>query len=57
VNLLGANTDTIKKNTTTLFDASKDVGVEVNTERTKYMLLSHHQNVGKKHDNDSKQII
>jgi hypothetical protein len=25
VNLLGANTDTIKKNTTTLTDASKDV--------------------------------
>jgi hypothetical protein len=39
VNLLGDNTDTIKKNTETLIDASKEVGLEVNTEKTKYMLL------------------
>jgi hypothetical protein len=50
VNLLGDNTDTIKKNTETLMDASKEVGLEVNTEETKYMLLSRHQNVGQNHD-------
>jgi hypothetical protein len=27
-------------------DASKDVGLEINVERTKYMLLSRQQNVG-----------
>jgi hypothetical protein len=27
-------------------DASKEVGLEVNTEKTKYMLLSRHQNAG-----------
>jgi hypothetical protein len=27
----------------------KEVGVEVNTEKTKYMLLSHHQNAGQNH--------
>jgi hypothetical protein len=41
VDLLGDDIDTIKKNTQTLIDASK-VGLEVNAEKTKYMLLSHH---------------
>jgi hypothetical protein len=45
VNLLG---DNIKKNTETLIDASKEVGLEVNAEKTKYtcMLLSRHQMSG-----------
>jgi nitrous oxide reductase len=34
VNLLGDNIDTIKKNTETLTDANKDVGLEVNAEKT-----------------------
>jgi hypothetical protein len=34
----------------TLIDASKEVGLEVNTEKTKYMLLSRHQNAGQNHD-------
>jgi hypothetical protein len=38
VKLLGDNIDTIKKNTETLFDASKEVGLEINVEKTKYML-------------------
>jgi hypothetical protein len=41
VNLLGGNIDTINKNTETLIDASKEVGLEVNVEKTKYMLVSH----------------
>jgi hypothetical protein len=40
VNLLGDNIDTIHKNTETLIDASKEVGLEVNVEKTKYMLVS-----------------
>jgi hypothetical protein len=44
VNLLGDNIDTIKKNTETLIDATKEVDLEINIEKTKYMLLSRHQN-------------
>jgi hypothetical protein len=34
VNILDDNIDTIKKNTQTLIDASKEIGLEVNTEKT-----------------------
>jgi hypothetical protein len=50
VNLLGDNIDTINKNMETLTDASKEVGLEINVEKTKYMLLSRHQNVGQNQD-------
>jgi hypothetical protein len=51
VNQLGDNIDTIKRNTQTLIDASKEIGLEVNTEKTKYTLLSRHQNAGQNHEN------
>jgi hypothetical protein len=50
VNLLGDNIDTIKKNTETFIDPGKEVGLEVNTEKTKYMLLSRHQNAGQNYN-------
>jgi hypothetical protein len=34
----------------TLIDASKEVGPEINLEKTKYMLVSRHQNVGRNLD-------
>jgi hypothetical protein len=46
VNLLGDSIDIINKNTQTLIDASKEVGLEVNVEKTKYMLVSRDQNAG-----------
>jgi hypothetical protein len=46
MNLLGDNIGTIKKSIKILIDSSKEVGIEVNIEKTRHMLLSHHQNAG-----------
>jgi hypothetical protein len=40
----------MKKNTETLIDASKEAVLEVNVEKTKFMLLSRHQNIGQNWD-------
>jgi hypothetical protein len=50
LNLPGDNIDTIKKNTETLVNTSKEVGLEVNTQKTKYTLLAHYQNAGQNRD-------
>jgi hypothetical protein len=49
VNIVGDNIDTIQKNTKTILDASKEVGLEVNPEKIKYMLVSHSKKAGQKH--------
>jgi hypothetical protein len=54
VNLLGDNIDTIKKSTETLIDASKEVGLEINVEKIKYIFLSCRSKLGHK---NSKEII
>jgi hypothetical protein len=46
VNRLGDNIDIINKNTQTLIDASKEVSLAVNVEKTKYVLVSRDQNAG-----------
>jgi hypothetical protein len=56
VNILGYNTNTIKKNTRALIDASEDVGLEVNTEKTKYVLMSRHQKA-KSYHKESLQVL
>jgi len=46
---MGGNVHTTKKNTEALVDASKETGLEVNADKTKYMVVSQDQNAGQNH--------
>jgi hypothetical protein len=43
---LGGGLNAKKENTETLLEASRDIGLEINAEKTKYMIMSRHQNSG-----------
>jgi hypothetical protein len=40
VNLLGDSINTVKEDSETLSEASRDIGLEINAEKTKYMIVS-----------------
>jgi len=46
VSVLGGNVHTIKKNTEALLVHSKEIGLEVSADKTKYMVMSQDQNAG-----------
>ena len=39
------NLQTIRENTVILMKASKDIVLEINSEKIKYMIISHQQNI------------
>ena len=45
VNMLGENLQTVRKNTEIFIKASRDIDLEVNSEKTKYMITSRQQNI------------
>jgi hypothetical protein len=46
VNLLGDSVNTIQENTESFLEASRDLGLEINAEKSEYMIMSHHLNSG-----------
>jgi hypothetical protein len=50
VNLLGNDIEIININTKTLVDANKEIGLQENAEKTKFMLASGDQNAGQNRD-------
>jgi hypothetical protein len=57
VNILGGSAHTVKENADALVAATKEIGLEVNADKTKYMIMSRDQNAGRsysmKMDNSS----
>ena len=49
VNILVGSVHTIKENAEALLVASKEIGLEVNADKTKYMVMSRDQNAGRSH--------
>jgi hypothetical protein len=50
INLLGDSINTIKEIKEIFLGACRDIGLEINAEKTKYMIMSRHQNSGQNHN-------
>jgi hypothetical protein len=47
--LLGGSVHTVRENAEALVVATKEIGLEVNTDKTKYMVMSWDRNAGRGH--------
>jgi len=50
VNILGGSVHTVKENAEALVVVTKELGIEVNVDKTKYMIMSRDQNAGRSHN-------
>jgi len=50
VNILGGSKHTLKENAEALVAATRKIGLEVNADKTKYMVMSRDQNAGRNHN-------
>jgi len=61
VNILGGSVHTVKEKTEALILASKETGLELNVDKTKYMVMSRDQNAKQSHnmetDNSSIEML
>jgi hypothetical protein len=49
VNILRGNVRTVRENAVALVAATKEIGLEANTDKTKYMVMSRDRNAGRSH--------
>jgi len=49
VNILGGSVHTLKENAEDLVAATREIGLEVSADKTKYMVMSRDQNAGRNH--------
>ena len=57
VNMLGENLQTVRENAEIFIKANKDIGLEVNSEKTKYMITSHQSICNTKSKYSSEKFI
>jgi len=49
VNILGGSIHTLKENAEALVTATREIGLELSADKTKYMVMSRDQNAGQNH--------
>ena len=49
VNILGGSIHTLKENVEALVVATRDIGLEISVDKSKYMVMSRDQNAGRNH--------